>query len=100
MGVLCLIYSICALRTNLILFGILFMLIPTFECLAAAFWFTAAGNATAAAPCVLAGGACAFVVCMLGWYIFAAILLAAVDFPFSLPGKSSYSTIGADTKTM
>ena len=24
---------------------------------------------------------------MLGWYIFAAILLAAVDFPLNLPGK-------------
>jgi len=85
MGVLCLIYSICALRTNLILFLILFLLVPAFGCLAAAFWFIGAGNATAAAPVLLAGGACAFVVCLLGWYIFAAILLAAVDFPLSLP---------------
>jgi uncharacterized protein len=89
MGVLCLIYSICALRTNLVLFLILFLLVPTFGCLTAAYFFTAQGNATAAAPCILAGGALAFVICMLGWYIFAAILLAAVDFPLSLPGTLS-----------
>jgi uncharacterized protein len=89
MGVLCLIYSICALRTNLVLFLILFLLVPTFGCLTAAYFFTAQGNATAAAPCILAGGALAFVICMLGWYIFAAILLAAVDFPLSLPGMLS-----------
>lgn len=91
MGVLCLVYSICALRTNLILFLILFLLVPTFGCLAAVFWLTAEGTpaaAAAAAPCLVAGGAIAFVVCMLGWYIFAAILLAAVDFPLSLPGSS------------
>ncbi len=87
MGVLCLVYAICALRTNLVLFLILFMLVPTFGCLAGAYWHLAQGNAAAAAAPTIAGGACAFVVCMLGWYIFAAILLAAVDFPLSLPGK-------------
>lgn len=88
MGVLCLIYSICALRTNLILFLILFLLVPTFGCLAAAYWLLAKGTAAAAATAAsvtVAGGALAFVVSMLGWYIFAAILLAAVDFPLSLP---------------
>ncbi|KAK5167178.1 uncharacterized protein LTR77_007908 [Saxophila tyrrhenica] len=85
MGVLCLVYAICALRTNLILFLILLLLVPAFACLAAAYWFLAQENALAAAPLLTAGGAIAFVVCMLGWYIFAAILLAAVDFPLSLP---------------
>jgi len=84
MGVLCLIYSICALRTNLVLFLILFFLVPTFGCLAAAYWYLSVGSPKAAAV-TTAGGALAFVVCMLGWYIFAAILLAAVDFPLSLP---------------
>ena len=89
MGALCFIYAICALRTNLVLFLILFLLVPTFSCLTAGYFFTAAGNAVAAEPCILAGGALAFVVCMLGWYIFAAILLAAVDFPLNLPGNVS-----------
>ena len=33
----------------------------------------------------IAGGACAFVTCMAGWYIFFAIMLAALDFPFQIP---------------
>lgn len=88
MGCLCVIYAICALRTNLILFLILGLLPSTFACLAAAFWYLAQGNVTKAVPLQTAGGAQAFVVCLLGWYIFAAILLAAVDFPLSLPGMS------------
>ncbi|KAK3705607.1 hypothetical protein LTR37_013215 [Vermiconidia calcicola] len=85
MGVLCLVYSICALRTNLVLFLILFLLVPAFCCLAAAYWNLALGKTLAAHHCTIAGGALTFVVSMLGWYIFAAILLAAVDFPLSLP---------------
>jgi succinate-acetate transporter protein len=87
MGVLVIIYSICALRTNLILFLILFLLIPAFACLTAGYFHVALGNAAAAKACIIAGGALAFVICMLGWYIFAAILLASVDFPLNLPGK-------------
>lgn len=87
MGVLCFIYAICALRTNLILFLILMLLVPAFGCLTAGYFFTAMGNAAAAKATIIAGGALAFVICMLGWWIFAAIMLAAVDFPFTLPGK-------------
>ena len=87
MGVLCLVYTICALRTNLVFVGILGLLVPAFGCLAAAYWHLAEENMAAAASCQLAGGALAFVVCMLGWYIFTSIMLASLDFPFSLPGK-------------
>lgn len=31
------------------------------------------------------GGGCAFVVAMLGWYIFLVQILASVDFPYELP---------------
>ena len=89
MGALCVIYSICALRTNLVLFLILFLLVPAFSLLTAGYFHTALGNAAAAKACIVAGGAFAFVICMLGWYIFAAILLASVDFPLNLPGKPS-----------
>ena len=88
MGVLCLIYSICALRTNLILFLILFLLVPTFGLLAGAFWHLAQGNVPLAVKLQEAGAAVAFVVCLLGWYIFAAILLASVDFPLNIPGMA------------
>jgi len=85
MGALVTIYSICALRTNLVLFLILFLLIPAFALLTAGYFHLALGNATMAVTCIKAGGAFAFVICLLGWYIFAAILLASVDFPLNLP---------------
>jgi len=85
MGMLCLVYLICAMRTNLVFFLIFFTLIPAFGLLAGTFIHVAQGNAAIAAKCQEAAGAFAFVTCLLGWYIFLAIMLASVDFPLSLP---------------
>ena len=85
MGVLCFIYLICSLRTNIVFVIIFFTLVLAFGCLAGAFWNIAEGNAMIGMRCVIAGGASAFVTCVAGWYIFAAILLAALDFPIALP---------------
>lgn len=52
MGVLCLVYLVCALRTNIVFVVIFFTLVLAFSCLTAAFWYTAeaaGGNAGAAA---------------------------------------------------
>lgn len=88
MGVLCFVYMILALRTNVVFFLIFLLLTPAFACLAAAYWYLAEDIESPIAPTLLlAGGALAFVVCMLGWWIFAAIMLAALDFPFQLPGR-------------
>jgi len=88
MGLLCFIYFICSLRTNVVFVGIFLFLVPAFGCLAGAYWHlayqTAAGAATAG-KLLIAGGACSFVVSALGWWIFAAIMLASLDFPFQLP---------------
>ena len=89
MGVLCLIYMICSLRTNIVFFGIFATLVPGFGCLAGAFWQTALGNVAIATKLQIAAGALTFITDMLGWWIFFAILLASLDFPFQLPGKSS-----------
>lgn len=80
MGVLCFVYMIVALRTNIIFFLIFLLLVPSFACLAL-FFFSHGTNATAA----LAAGAMTFVICLLGWYLFFVQLLAAVDFPLNLP---------------
>ncbi|KAJ8109594.1 hypothetical protein OPT61_g7342 [Boeremia exigua] len=85
MGLLCFVYLICSLRTNLIFFLIFFTLIPAFGLLAGTFLNAAQGKAAVAAKCQEAAGAFAFITCLLGWYIFLAIMLASVDFPFSLP---------------
>jgi len=87
MGVLCLVYLICALRTNIIFVGIFFTLVIAFGFLAGAFWQLANGNVVLGGKLQVAGGATAFVTCCFGWWIFTAIMLAALDFPFQLPGK-------------
>lgn len=103
MGVLCFFYMILALRTNLVFFLIFLFLVPAFSLLAAAFWYQAedyTGNAAYAKTLVLTAGALTFVVDMLGWYIFFAILLASLDFPFQLPvvDLSRYIKGGSDKK--
>lgn len=88
MGVLCFLYMILALRTNLVFFLIFLFLVPAFSLLANAFFMNAsnyAANQSAVATQLKAAGALAFVVCILGWYIWMAIMLAALDFPFQLP---------------
>jgi len=86
MGLLCFVYMICALRTNLVFFLIFLFLIPAFGCLAGAYWHLALGDAATATTLQVAAGACTFISDLLGWWIFFAILLASLDFPFQLPG--------------
>ncbi|KAK3678401.1 hypothetical protein LTR78_001698 [Recurvomyces mirabilis] len=99
MGVLCFIYMICSLRTNIVFFGIFATLVPGFGCLAGAFWQTALGNVALATKLQIAAGALTFIADMLGWWIFFAILLASLDFPFQLPvGDLSHIIKGASDK--
>jgi succinate-acetate transporter protein len=69
MGILCLIYLICSLRTNIVFFLIFFTLVPAFGLLAGTFLNVAQGNAAVAAKCQEAAGAFAFVTCICGWYM-------------------------------
>lgn len=86
MGVLCFVYMICSIRTNIVFFGIFATLVPAFACLAGAFWQTANGNVAVALKLQIAAGALTFVTDMLGWWIFFAIMLASLDFPIQIPG--------------
>jgi len=85
MGLLCLIYLVCSIRTNLAFFTIFFTLVCAFGCLTGAYWQTANGNAALAFKLQKAAGGFTFVTCIAGWWIFVAILLASLDFPFQLP---------------
>lgn len=85
MGLFCLICLVCSLRTNLAFFMIFFCLVLTFGFLTGAFWQVANGNADLALKLQIGGGACGFATCVFGWWIFIAILLASVDFPFNIP---------------
>lgn len=89
MGLLCLIYLVCSIRTNLVFFLIFFTLVPAFGLLAGTFLQLANGQVALAGKLQEAAGAFAFITCLCGWYIFFAIMLASVDFPLDLPRKSS-----------
>ena len=175
-GLICFIFLICSLRTNIVFFLIFLTLVGAFGCLSAAYWNLAlayenAENMAAAKragqlvvvrlpfslpspsplfllpslalpkdrktekrnfPCnphtyiytnqkkkerkrlykrikltpdplpfsrIQAGGAFTFVTSMAGWWIFFAIMLASLDFPFSIPvGDLSHIIKGASEK--
>src|SRR5271163_2719350 len=44
MGLMCFVFLICSLRTNIVFFAIFLLLVPAFSCLAAAFWKIAEGT--------------------------------------------------------
>jgi uncharacterized protein len=46
MGLLCFIFLICAIRTNVVFVGIFLFLVPTFGMLAGSYWHAAQGNAS------------------------------------------------------
>ena len=79
MGVLCLVYLVCSIRTNLVFFTIFLVLVPSFGCFAAAFWWNANGNFGYCLTLLKVGGAGFFVVALLGWYLFIVQVTAAVD---------------------
>ncbi|KAL3959721.1 hypothetical protein ACCO45_004838 [Purpureocillium lilacinum] len=88
MGVICLVFLICSLRTNICFVIIFLSLVVGFGLLTGAFLANAddfAGNASLAKKLVVGAGASTFVTCWAGWYIFLAMLLAAVDFPIQIP---------------
>lgn len=87
MGILCFVYLICALRTNVVFVMIFLALVIAFPCLAASFWQANNGNMVASSRLQVTAGALAFCTSLFGWWIFIAIMLASLDFPFSLPGK-------------
>lgn len=98
MGVLCFVYLIIALRTNIIFVLIFALLVPAFGCLAGVFFYAALE--TAAPTLQTSAGALTFVVSLLGWYLFFVQLLASVDFPLNLPvGDLSRFIKGASERT-
>lgn len=83
MAVLCFVYMIVSLRTNIIFFLIFLTLVGAFGCLAG--FFFSIGNSDPNITLQHAAGGLTFVTCLLGWYLFFVQLLAAVDFPLNLP---------------
>ncbi|EXJ72442.1 uncharacterized protein A1O5_04946 [Cladophialophora psammophila CBS 110553] len=99
MGALCFIYLVCALRTNICFVLIFLSLVPAFGLMAAVYWKLAEGNAAVSLKCQHAASGLLFAVCLLGWYLLTAQLLAAVDFPLNVPvGDLSHLVKGASER--
>ncbi|KAL8700225.1 MAG: hypothetical protein Q9224_001063 [Gallowayella concinna] len=107
MGLICFVFLICSLRTNIAFFIIFLTLVCAFGCLAGAYFNLALvyanptnlAAATRASRCVVAGGAFTFVTSLAGWWIFLAIMLASLDFPIQIPvGDLSTMIKGASEK--
>lgn len=69
MGLLSLMYLICALRTNIVFVTIFFGLFMCFVILTGSYWHIAMGHAGTAAKLQVASGAFAFLACLAGWYV-------------------------------
>ena len=102
MGLLSLIYLICALRTNIVFVTIFFGLFMTFVLLAGSYWHLAMSHTAIGAKLQIASGSFAFLACLAGWYVDSRIrdvqhantrtrwilfaqMLASVDFPYQIP---------------
>ncbi|KAL8869878.1 MAG: hypothetical protein Q9198_007774, partial [Flavoplaca austrocitrina] len=104
---ICFIFMICSLRTNVVFFVIFLTLVCGFGLLAGAFFnlslaYENPDNLAAAmraSRCVVGGGAFLFVTSLAGWWIFLAIMLASLDFPIQIPvGDLSTMIKGASEK--
>lgn len=72
MGIMCLVFLVCSIRTNVCFMIIFFCLVIQFGLLTGAYWYLAedyVGNAAAAGRLVVAGGAFAFITSLTGWYV-------------------------------
>jgi uncharacterized protein len=68
MAVLCFLYAIAALRTNICLVAVLVCFVVTFPCLAASYFDAARGEAGMAKELRIVGAAFAFVASLIAWY--------------------------------
>ncbi|MCJ1301792.1 hypothetical protein MMC08_004593 [Hypocenomyce scalaris] len=85
MGFLSLIFLICSLRTNVIYFIVFLTLVTGFFLEAGEYFEIGAGDMAAAGTLRVGAGISYFISVGAGWYILLAQMLAALDFPFSIP---------------
>lgn len=81
---LCFLFTVAALRTNVIFVFTFLTLTAAFGILSASLFITIDNSNQALRLQKAAGGFC-FACSLAGWYIFASLLLASLEFPFSIP---------------
>lgn len=82
---LCALYTVASLRTNVAFVLVFFPLTFAFGLIAAAHFHTGVGELTRAANEFKAAGGFAFVTGLAGFWIDISLILKAVDFPFEVP---------------
>jgi len=97
-GLLCILYTLVALRTNVPFVLLFFGLVCSFELLAAGYFHLGVGDAVRAANEFKASGAFGFFVCLMGIWVDIHLLLACVDFPFNIPLLDLSSIIKGKTQ--
>ncbi|KAK5091424.1 hypothetical protein LTR05_001607 [Lithohypha guttulata] len=85
MTLLCTVYFIASIRTNVTFVLIFGFLTPTFSCLSASYFAYGSGNVHTGDRLQYAGAGLLFVISLIGWYEFLALMLLSVDFPYQLP---------------
>ncbi|CAK1361529.1 Protein alcS [Cercospora beticola] len=85
MAVLCLLYAIAAIRTNICLVAILLCFVVTFPCLTASYFYAADGLVALSNTTRIAGGYFSFIASIIAWYLWFSMVLESVDFPIALP---------------
>ncbi|KAK6991790.1 transcriptional activator of ethanol catabolism AlcS [Favolaschia claudopus] len=84
-AILCILYFIAAVRTNVVFMYVFFTLVFTFSFLAAGYRQAGLGNAAMSATLLKTAGAFGFANIVGGWYLAVVLIFAAVEMPFSLP---------------
>ncbi|GAP90917.1 putative gpr1 fun34 -class plasma membrane protein [Rosellinia necatrix] len=88
MGILCVMYLICSVRTNIAFVIVFLTLVITFGLITGAYWALAmdyVANGPFAAKLLEGAGAASFVCTASSWWILFSLMFASVDMPFSLP---------------
>ena len=85
MAVMCLIYLVASLRTDIVHVIIFLTLVIAYGLIAGEEWSTASGNSELAHSLQLASGVFLLICDLAVWYLFIIEILASVDFPFTLP---------------
>ncbi|KAJ7127651.1 GPR1/FUN34/yaaH family-domain-containing protein, partial [Mycena epipterygia] len=84
-AVLCIVYFVAALRTNVVFVSVFATLVFTFSFLAAAYRQAAFGNTAMSLTFLKTAGAFGFVNIVCGWYLAVGLIFAAGEMPFTLP---------------
>ena len=100
MAMVCSIWLVASIRTNVCFFVIIMHFVIIFSVQAASFWYYALGNTAYSTTLRFASGGLSFSATMIGWYLFASMIFESTDLPFRLPLGDLSTKIKGHTELM